>query len=717
MLTRYRLEIDGERYELDDKCVKNWDEILCRYKRADYSGVVRSFTSQFEFVNNAYDLLLSLYQRDGLRAKAILTLCTLTDNWKWEERFSAPIDFTSVVWDDHVLKVNCIDNSLAALIKSNKSIKYEFAVGEDIPTSTPFNYDRVPMIEKLNYQVIGESHEDSETMKMYGVIGSETIPYVGLTTQNVVVNGLISEYGDQNQTEDSCILRIANDGKLHIKAGFAFGKAIDDRVSLSLTLEHIAGDGSIKNSLAIGLKPSALPMDIGTVDDPSVLSEISEGYPVSGIYVFVKSTNSVWEFIYKDDLGSWEDTKLSAEEYAKSVRPHAINEYDVAVSAGDKFCIRMEMGFFFNTESYGRQAWVEILNQIIEISWEGLGEHEVIETIAPRTLCEKILERISAGRLSVNVNISDYDPRFANTYLLAAESVRNIPGAKIYSSFTEFVDWMQTVFGYTYYIGDVERNPGGLDSQTIYFVHRSEIFKADADVRKITNVKDVLYSVDLDTIFSSVVIGYEKKDYEGENGRDEFNFNNTYSTRHSVTEKTLNLISKYRADSYGIEFATQKRGQDTTDSSSDKDIFFVLAKKYNGELMPDRSAVIKNAVSNRVFNGAFSPVACVMANAGYIGMQAEKLLLEFASSTGNSNIVIDGKSMSGNIEIDNPLMTCGRVEFSTYETSEYSVANEIIEITSAGITYQGFVDEAMIRYATDEAPHYKLLVRKVEVCY
>lgn len=179
----------------------------------------------------------------------------------------------------------------------------------------------------------------------------------------------------------------------------------------------------------------------------------------------------------------------------------------------------------------------------------------------------------------------------------------------------------------------------------------------------------------------------------------------------------MELISKYRADSYGIEFAVQKRGQDTTDSSSDKDVFFVLAKRYNGALMPDRSIAIKNAVSNRVFNGAFSPIACVMANAGYIGMQAEKLLLEFASSTGNSNIVIDDMPMSGNIEIENPLMTCGRVEFSTDETSEHDLANEIIEITSAGITYQGFVEDAMIRYATNEASYYKLLVRNIEVCY
>lgn len=50
MLTKYYIEIDGQKVEIPKECIKNWDEIQCVYKRADFSGVTRSFTSQFEFV-------------------------------------------------------------------------------------------------------------------------------------------------------------------------------------------------------------------------------------------------------------------------------------------------------------------------------------------------------------------------------------------------------------------------------------------------------------------------------------------------------------------------------------------------------------------------------------------------------------------------------------------------------------------------------------------
>ena len=61
------------------------------------------------------------------------------------------------------------------------------------------------------------------------------------------------------------------------------------------------------------------------------------------------------------------------------------------------------------------------------------------------------------------------------------------------------------------------------------------------------------------------------------NGRDEFRFTTEYTTGIDITDNVLELISPYRADVYGIEFLSQKRGQDTTDSESDNDVFFVCA--------------------------------------------------------------------------------------------------------------------------------------------
>lgn len=815
MLTKYCIEIDGQKVEIPKECIKNWDEIQCAYKRIDYSGITRSFTSQFEFVGEAYNMLLNLYLRDGFNAVAVLYLYTITNRWEWEERFAAPIDFSTLMWDNYILKVNCIDNSLAAHIKANKGTKYEFSVGDEIPTSVQMNYDRIPMIESLNYQIIGESIDDSTSMKITKPAWNKHRVPVYMTTENVLVNGCL-KYGDQTEDEGSCIFEVISDVTLNIEAGFAFDLRTNytDLTSIAFNLYKTDSGGNDSLLCQLGHNPNVY---FGEVNTPSDLNPEFTGVN-NGVTALVKSTNTIWKmsqsFDGTDSEVKWRDTGLTLEDYQMQM---VYTNQSVELKSGDKIWI----GFYGQpwNHNYNGPLHITILNQDIKFSWGGIGERETIDTISPKILCEKILDRICMGKLAVNVDFSSYDSRLINTYLLAAESVRAIEGAKIYSSFTEFVDWMQTVFGYTYYLGprikaqfnraqkysfiwpnsvkanllhtmcpgthsrqvvlmqgtpyfavlgdnynedgslnfytkwqgcDSYNNPetgkarldtlfynesgghffdaeynlksfdgdvkrGICDTQTVHFIHRSELFRNNSDINRISNVREVNYTIEAGAIYSAVTIGYEKQDYEGFNGRDEFNFNNTYSTGHTVNEKKLSLISKYRADCYGIEFAVQKRGQDTTDSTSDKDIFFVLAKFESGHLVPDRSISIQNTISNLVFNGAFSPMSCVLANAGFIGMQARKVHLEFASSVGNSSIVIGDRAMSGNIDIDTPLMTCGRVSFTTDAVDEPASENNLVEIESGGILYRGFVEEAIFHYATNEAVKYKLIVKDIEL--
>lgn len=285
----------------------------------------------------------------------------------------------------------------------------------------------------------------------------------------------------------------------------------------------------------------------------------------------------------------------------------------------------------------------------------------------------------------------------------------------VYKNFY-FVSDPNTIVNYNpvEYIGDLENI--GNPMQKVYFVHRSEIFNPDANVKHIDHVRDVQYTVESSTIYASVNIGYEKKDYETVNGRDEFNFNNTYTTGCSVTDKKLSLLSKYRADSYGFEFAAQKQGADTTDTTSDNDVFFAYCKKLeDGTIVPDNSIAIENAISDAVFNGVFSPMACVQANAGYIGMQSVNLHLKFASSDGNSEVVVDGVAVSSDLDLSTPLITSGVVEFSTDDVDEPASFNDIVEFESNGVVYRGFVLEAKFRYGKVEAADYKLIVKEIEL--
>ncbi len=812
MRTKYYIEIDGEKSEIPQRCIKNWADIQCSYKRVDFGGVTRSFSSQFEFVNEIYDKLIALYLKDGFKAEAILSLCTMTDRWEWEEQFAAPIDFSSITWDSHTLKVNCIDNGLASLIKAKKSTKFEFAIGGDILPDSLFHYDRVPMIESITYEFTqGEQYDNCADILVH--IDRGELPFIGNVASETTINHVIEWNDDQTNDADSYIFRALTDIKVTLDFEVAcrvdYG-AMSTDIGIGVRRNGVKVSPITDPNDMYNHNPSSLAVVgprtlyfVGSFNNPGSLTSANPK-PAEGQWATIDG--KVWATVYDGMAWHWHGTNETPEQHF--TEKHSGRRV-IDLKEGD-VC-------FISSSS----DWAEfrIATSKFTFNWIARGESVDIPVFEPEKIATSILRRIVNQEINIDAKISRFDDRISNTYLIAAECARGLSNAKLYTSFNEFCDWMSVVFGYVYYLGPLmpakyyhiqtcggyetetsqieqgtfygdidndnivyntekscfiykdtnsgkryyfwqgsddyndrylcprtdtlfvikqispttrfyfnEKQDGepllpipcyidnqflGKNIQTVYFVHRSELFSNKANINRIEHCEEVTYSVDKSLIYSTVEIGYEAKDYDCINGRDEFNFNNTYSTGHTVSDKKLSMLSKYRADCYGLEFAVQKRGQDTTDSNSDNDVFFIHAIKKDGALIADRSVEIENTISNLLFNGAFSPMACVLANAGYIGMQADRLHLTFASSTGNSDIIIGGRKMSSDISIDTPLMTCGTLSFTTGEVDSHIDVDDIVEIGNGGVVYRGYVDEAVFGYANNEAVKYKLLVKDI----
>ena len=53
MYYKCELVVGGYSYNVTDNLV-NWDDVEMSFKRNDYDGVVRSFSTKFQFSNGAY---------------------------------------------------------------------------------------------------------------------------------------------------------------------------------------------------------------------------------------------------------------------------------------------------------------------------------------------------------------------------------------------------------------------------------------------------------------------------------------------------------------------------------------------------------------------------------------------------------------------------------------------------------------------------------------
>lgn len=837
MLTKYYIEIDGVKAEVPKGCLKNWDEIKCVYKRSDFSGVTRSFTTQFEFVGEMYDRLMALYLRDGVNARAVLSLYTITNEWAWEEQFTCDLDFSSIEWDNYIVKMNCIDNSLAALIKSKKSAKYEAIIDSDIESDRVFAFNRMPIENNITYEYSSGLSDETDGSLIIDLPTNNRV-YMGIVSDDdVSVKGTIVWNEDQTTDADSYMLQAYRSAtvRLYIETDSdrcypnAYAPAVGDEeadakrfysTTCSIYITHSNGSKEYKGSVNFGSD------NLRYCGSYSSIEELNIAFPQDRIIVnggvknnyWALVNGEVWTVMYYGSVSrtSWENKGQTESQFRRKRRRLSV---DLTLVAGDKVSI----------ETSGNRA--KLYSSKFTYSWFAKGNPISVSAFSPLKIGQFILNKMCAGHTNAYLEISNFDARLQKTVVIAAESIRGIPSAKIYTSFNDFCDWMETVFGYTYYLdnrieskfvshknafgensstpypiesepweanhdgepgeddilyfhhygkfvaydgskwyskfpgasayndegtgfartdtiftfrryingevtynnyyfvtnadGSFQKEPvafiGNIEDfdkpfQAVIFIHRSELFNPQATVHTLSNIRELEYSVESGQIYSTINVGYDKKDYQSINGRDEFNFNNTYSTGCYVSDKKLTLKSKYRGDCYGMEFAAQKRGEDTTDTTSDNDVFFAYCKVTDsGIYTPDTTLTIENAISDEVFNGEFSPMACIDANAGFIGMQSKVLKLEFTSADGNSNIVIGERPMSSDLELTTPLITCGIVQFSSADVDTELDVNALYEVHSNGITYRGFLKEVSFKYAKAETVKYKLIVKEIEL--
>ena len=334
-----------------------------------------------------------------------------------------------------------------------------------------------------------------------------------------------------------------------------------------------------------------------------------------------------------------------------------------------------------------------------------------IDVISPITVLGKLLDSMTDSTETYSGLIDDYDPRMSmdrlsTSYIMAAESARGLPNAKLYTSYKKFCDWMEAEFGYVPVINE----------NTVTFMHRDKLFTSTVVKDLGTEINDYEFSVNDSLIYSSVKVGYDKEDYDSVNGRDEFRFTNEFSTGLNLRDNTLSLISPYRADAYGIEFLVQKRGEDTTDNDSDNDVFFVSCDQDGVNLKLYRAytpSQLSGLLSpETMFNFQYSPRFMLEANKKYIGSCTG--MLKFTSSDGNSDVAIDGVKETDDFSIPERLFTVSEVEVETSDINSPDDLLGLVSLNNRGRTVIGYIKQIKSYIGKAKSSSYTLIVKDIK---
>ncbi|MHB1108288.1 MAG: hypothetical protein ACYCZ2_18180 [Lutibacter sp.] len=163
-------------------------------------------------------------------------------------------------------------------------------------------------------------------------------------------------------------------------------------------------------------------------------------------------------------------------------------------------------------------------------------------------------------------------------------------------------------------------------------------------------VSNVKRSIATEYYYSGLEIGYKKGgNYEEAMGLDEYNIKSTFTTVINKGDK-LELISDYRSDSYGMEFARRKSKETnpTTDTNYDIDIFLIDLKRGITDVFEQRiwqddfdQQPTGTYDPESATNLRLSPFNMLLLHGWVIASGLTKYptdYVRYGSSTGNSNL-------------------------------------------------------------------------------
>lgn len=674
MYYRCELLINGLKYRVTDD-LENWDEVKASFKRNDYDGVIRTFSNKFSFAGDARKLLLKQYDEDYLNASASIIISTRNNSWLYNERFSCALNFSTLQDNGRILQINAVDDSVASMIKAKRGTQYEYPV-EDVKSPIPLVYDGLELSESAKWLSTGDIYN--------GEIGDL------LDNDKYVYANFSSNWQPMQLYTEATDINIGN------------ATEILDQSYMAFQDQYLDGDGNVadgykdENTIVTALKSVKLSVDINFnffIRYQSLAWGSAHGVALR--LAKIGTDNKTTTVIIEHFWTTPEET-LQEKEYSE--------HFDVPLDKGEKLVLMCKLECTLIGGGSARVYYPMSSDSRVTVSWKNRINPVEMDVIKPDTLLNRLLKSINGEKDGLTGVIEGTgDRRLDNCMLLAAESARKIPGAKIYTSFTKFANWMSYVFGYAY---DISGN-------TVTFRHRSKYFSDDV-AKRIDDLSDYEMKVNSALVYSRIRIGFDKQDYDTANGKDEFRFTNEYTTGVTMTDNSLEMISPYRADAYGIEFLADKIGEDTTDNESDTDLFMVGVKSDSSGLkyILNRDYLMGGVLSpDTMFNAMFSPSSMVLANEAYIGSSVE--MLTFASSDGNSDVGIDGMGESRDIILSKRMFTVAEVEFETSDVELPEDLTGIVEMEYQGKVVQGYYQQADYNFTKSQSSKVTLIVKNL----
>jgi hypothetical protein len=198
-----------------------------------------------------------------------------------------------------------------------------------------------------------------------------------------------------------------------------------------------------------------------------------------------------------------------------------------------------------------------------------------IPAIRPITLGQNLIDKITTGYTF----ISDQCTTYENYVVTSGDALRGLSNSVAKTNFEDLFNAYNCMFSVAFRHDPILLK-AFMDTKASVFDYLTTPYQlgevASFEVMPLTS-----------EMFAKLDIGYDPQNYDEINGKEEFNTKYTFQSQMKRVTNTLNLVSPYRADMYGIELTRANLdGKKEADNETDNDVFWLDIEDTSAGTVP-----------------------------------------------------------------------------------------------------------------------------------
>lgn len=642
------------RVDVSDTNCANWQDVTLAYKRSDKDGVVRAFTTSFEFVEEAREVVVECLNywcgtnmdgQEDFHGRCAgdflrLELRILREDWTWPSTplYKCDLDYTTAKVTRDRVTIAAVDNSLASLLKTEGGTKFNLTPFNSQAFVSPTAYTGLLPLERYYLRieaptgVAGDYVASSKSFKL---------PFDGSNRDDFTAG---RSYGGRTVTEAGdkiYIISAADSGQARAAYAVFSDAAHDYQVTPRKVTFSARQNVNIRATLTWRY----------TAEQPVAL-----------------------QLVRRNSYGKVIETLATAagvvlESGGQMLVYYEMRAVGVTLRNGDSIDV------IYDGEVSSLGSLSEDYDAMVYVTMPATSIRAVANfpSITPEGIAEMLSWNITGRRTDVTGESAirvdtESDERLARTRVFSqgwfnrgfsTDETRTFGSCEL--SYADFKEWMAVVFDYVPVLVD----GCSVESSYIVFRPRTAVFPADNNETVHIGrdeVAEATLQVKSEYLCSRVIAGYQKHDYTQEEYRSGgFCVPVTYApTLAPQTDKELKLQTSWHADVYAFETLMDEFDAESTDSGG---LYFFLSTEdpevvLNGLFyLPDRTDVFTSTQPDeqlaRYMNGAFSPREILKRHAFEVipalGVPRDASMRYVSQEGGNPYLRINGTAVTDGV--------------------------------------------------------------------